>query len=177
MGTNTDKTVLQQLSPNVIEWKYYNNSQLISAQIVDQISCVPLTTTTNTINTLSTTSSPTIISSFPSSSETVLTTTSSAQMWFNQCQRNIVILVDSSSGLTSDQFNQQKLFISHTLAASGWNHFETIAFASYSGVNEFNSFSLGSFHSLEEFQQSMNSDQMSFIGSRANITRYLIYKE
>ncbi len=100
---------------------------------------------------------------------------STAVPWFNQCQINIVILVDGSNGLTSDQFDLQIAFIAYTLAASGWYHFDSIAFATYSRYSEFVAFSYGTFQNITDFQQLLNSQQVYYIGTRSNITGYLLH--
>jgi hypothetical protein len=174
MGTSTNVSILQQLSPTVIEWKDYssNSAQLVVAQILDDITCGQATTTTAQTPTTTVTSSSeipaTTVLSTVATSTVATTTADSSQMWFNQCERNILIMADTSRGLTQSQFDQQKAFIVNTLATSGWNHFENFAFATYS--TNFVPYPFGTFHSLDEFQTII--DQSNYVGDGADLTRY-----
>uniref|UniRef100_A0A914UU49 C-type lectin domain-containing protein n=1 Tax=Plectus sambesii TaxID=2011161 RepID=A0A914UU49_9BILA len=130
------------------------------------------TTTTQQPSTIATSSSSSTTS--PSSTITVCTTPPPTISPPFPCQRNIIILFDSSNGMNANQYLNQTAFISYPLFTSSWTFDETnVALAAYDDTDPFNFRITGAFGTINNLKQAQNALHISQYNDAASITTAL----
>uniref|UniRef100_A0A914X614 VWFA domain-containing protein n=1 Tax=Plectus sambesii TaxID=2011161 RepID=A0A914X614_9BILA len=189
MGPNASAPKLSPLSSPtpVIQWPDYDNVPVNLASNIIQAICPSYSTATPVQPTGSTpaitsaaptTSSAPVTTAMPSSTfppTTVAATTPPPTVTGPfPCQRNIIILFDSSNGMNANQYLNQTTFISHQLFTSSWTFDQTnVAVAAYDDTNPFNFRVTGAFGNIKNLKQAQNALHISQGNDVASITTAL----